>query len=82
MRKLTLLIGLGAGYVLGAKAGEERYVQIKKAVEDLRGKPQVQQATEVVQQAASDLSHQAGQKITDKLTGDDLTPPTPPQGLA
>ena len=82
MRKLTLLIGLGAGYVLGAKAGEERYLQIKKAFEDFRGKPQVQQATDVVQQAASDLSHQAAQKVTDKVSGDSVVDLTPTQAPA
>ena len=31
MRKLSLLIAAAAGYVLGTRAGRERYEQIKKA---------------------------------------------------
>ena len=31
MKKLMLLVAGGVGYVLGARAGRERYDQIKKA---------------------------------------------------
>lgn len=30
MAKLSLLVGFAAGYVLGARAGKERYAQIKR----------------------------------------------------
>ena len=30
MKKLTLLLAVGIGYVLGARAGRARYDQIKK----------------------------------------------------
>jgi hypothetical protein len=39
------LVGLGAGYVLGAKAGEERYQQIVDAARSLRENPGVQRLT-------------------------------------
>lgn len=39
-----LIIGLGVGYVLGAKAGRERYEQIMEAVGDLTARPEVQDA--------------------------------------
>jgi hypothetical protein len=35
IKKLTLMTGFAAGYVLGAKAGTERYDQIIKGVEPL-----------------------------------------------
>ena len=31
MRKLTIVVALGVGYVLGAKAGRTRYEQIRSA---------------------------------------------------
>jgi hypothetical protein len=40
--KSGFLVGLGAGYVLGAKAGEERYQQIVEAAKSLRENPGVQ----------------------------------------
>jgi hypothetical protein len=43
--KSGFLVGLGAGYVLGAKAGEERYQQIVDAAKSLRENPGVQRLT-------------------------------------
>ena len=43
--KSGFLVGLSAGYVLGAKAGEERYQQIVDATSKLRENPGVQRFT-------------------------------------
>jgi hypothetical protein len=43
--KSGFLVGFGAGYVLGAKAGEERYQQIADAARSLRENPGVQRLT-------------------------------------
>ena len=43
--KSGFLVGLGAGYVLGAKAGQERYQQIVDAAGKLRENPGVQRLT-------------------------------------
>ena len=40
--KSGVLIGLGAGYVLGAKAGRERYNQIMATVNDFTSRPEIQ----------------------------------------
>ena len=40
--KSGLIIGLGIGYVLGAKAGRERYDQIMATVSDFTSRPEVQ----------------------------------------
>ncbi len=40
--KTGLIIGFGAGYVLGAKAGKERYDQIMATVSDFTSRPEVQ----------------------------------------
>lgn len=80
IKKLTLLVGVGAGYVLGAKAGQERYQQIKTKVNELRGTPQVTQATEALHSVASDLADKAKDTVTDqvgKVTGSSA-PATPP----
>lgn len=63
MSKLVLL-GVGAaGYVLGAKAGRERYEQIVRAAQRVRNDPKVQQkatdATEFAKDKAPDLKDQA-----------------------
>ena len=40
--KTGLVIGLGVGYVLGAKAGRDRYDQIVEGFHDLTDRPEVQ----------------------------------------
>ena len=47
-----LLLGAGAGYVLGTRAGRERYEQIVDQWNKLTGSPQVQKATERTRQLA------------------------------
>jgi hypothetical protein len=46
--KSGLLVGLGAGYVLGAKAGRERYQQIVDATRAFLDNPGVQRLTDEV----------------------------------
>ena len=55
MRKITFVLGLGAGYVLGSRAGKERYEQIRAAANRLQENPTVQSAAGVLQQQAVDL---------------------------
>jgi hypothetical protein len=43
--KLGFLIGFGAGYVLGAKAGTERYEQLNRLWNNLVSSPQFQEAS-------------------------------------
>lgn len=51
--KRGLLIGFGIGYVLGAKAGRERYEELKQAWDGFLGSPRVQQAIEAGKDAVS-----------------------------
>jgi hypothetical protein len=51
--KSGFLVGLGAGYVLGAKAGQERYQQIADAAGKLRENPGVQRLTGEVNKTVS-----------------------------
>jgi len=51
--KSGFLVGLGAGYVLGAKAGQERYQQIVDATGKLRENPGVQRLTGEVNKTVS-----------------------------
>jgi hypothetical protein len=52
MGKLSLGLGLGVGYVLGAQAGRARYEQIKRAAAGVMERPEVQQAVERARTAA------------------------------
>jgi hypothetical protein len=67
MRKTTLLTGLAAGYVLGTKAGRDRYEQIMRAFRQVRENPQVQRTTNQVQSQAGDLASTAKRSMSDKV---------------
>ena len=68
IRKLSFFVGLGAGYVLGAKAGEERYRQIMTKARELAGMPAVQEATAKAKEAVESLVD---------LNGSATPPPAP-----
>jgi hypothetical protein len=52
MGRLSLGLGFGVGYVLGARAGRARYEQIKQAAAGVMERPGVQQALEKARTAA------------------------------
>lgn len=61
--KLTFFAGLGVGYVLGSRAGRQRYEQIMESVNRLKENPTFQEASGIIQaQAAS-----AKETVSDKL---------------
>jgi hypothetical protein len=64
MKKLTLLIAGGIGYVLGTRAGRERYEQIKRTATRVKDDPRVQEkATQ-----AADLAKEKAPIVKDKVT--------------
>lgn len=62
--KLVLLVGVGIGYVLGARAGRERYEDIKawarKCWNDPRVQRQVHEAEEFAKDKAPDVARAVG----------------------
>ena len=43
--RLGVMLGFGAGYVLGAKAGTQRYEQLRRLYDNLMTNPKVQEVT-------------------------------------
>lgn len=60
MRKLTLLIGVGIGYILGAKAGRERYEQLADQASKLWTDPRVQSKVGEVKEQAPHVAAKVG----------------------
>ena len=90
MKKLLLIGAAAAGYVLGTKAGRERYEQIKRQSSKVWNSEPVQhgvhEAEGVAKQAASaagskvaDAASTAGAKVAAKVKSDasEPTEPTP-----
>jgi hypothetical protein len=63
--RISFVSGFAAGFVLGARAGRERYEQIKKAARTVAENPAVQQAAGAVQAQASELASTASSKLSD-----------------
>ncbi|TFV91218.1 hypothetical protein [Blastococcus sp. CT_GayMR16] len=55
MAKLSFLAGFGAGYVLGSKAGRERYEQIRRAYAQAKDDPRLQSLAGMAQARADDV---------------------------
>jgi len=68
IRKLTLAVGIGAGYVLGARAGRDRYEQIVAKARELSGQPAVQDFTSNVQATASSVADKAKDTVNEKVS--------------
>jgi hypothetical protein len=65
--KVTFAAGFAAGYVLGAKAGTQRYEQIENAWRRFLDTPQVQQVAGLLGGQAGHVMAQAKQTVTAKV---------------
>jgi hypothetical protein len=65
--KLLFITGVGLGYVLGTKAGRERYEQIRRTAQKVKENPTVQEAAGVLQAQAGGLVSTAKDTVNDKL---------------
>ena len=68
--KLSLLLGGAVGYVLGARAGHERYEQLVRVGRRIAGSQTVQATAGVVQGQLETLKSHARQAVTAKINGD------------
>lgn len=66
--KATFLVGFGAGYVLGARAGRERYEALARSARRLMESPAVQEAAGVLQAQAVGLAGDARRAVTDAVS--------------
>jgi hypothetical protein len=65
MKKLMLLTAGAVGYVLGTRAGRERYEQIKAGAVKLKNNPTVQQKAHEAAQAAKEHAPVVKDKVTE-----------------
>jgi hypothetical protein len=68
MNKLSLLAAAAAGYVLGARAGRQRYDQIAEAARKVADDPRVQRVAHRAQDAAAQQASAAAEVAKDKVT--------------
>ena len=64
MKKLMLLAAVAIGYVLGARAGRERYDQIMSLVNRVTNDPRVQQTAQHAMDVAKEQAPVMAEKVT------------------
>ena len=67
MRKLTFIAGLAIGYVLGTRAGRERYEQLAKTARGIAQNPGVQTTTRRARETAAKVAGKAAGTVAGKL---------------
>lgn len=65
--RFGFLTGAAVGYVLGTRAGRERYEQIKRLSRRVGENPTVQEAAGILRARAGELAGTARQKVGDKV---------------
>ncbi|MER7704763.1 hypothetical protein ABTX81_17945 [Kitasatospora sp. NPDC097605] len=71
MWKLSFGVGLATGYVLGTRAGRQRYEQIARMTRQVAQNPKVQGAADKARQQAGAVAGKAAGAVADKV-GDRL----------
>jgi hypothetical protein len=69
MKKLLLLVGVAAGFVLGSKQGRKPYERLEAQVRQLAGRPEVKQAVNAVSDKATDLIDSGSGAVVKTATG-------------
>ncbi|MGV9302956.1 MULTISPECIES: YtxH domain-containing protein [unclassified Nonomuraea] len=65
--RMMFAVGLAVGYVLGTRAGRERYEQIKRAARRVADSPRVQEAAGLMGAQVSKVAGVARAKVGDKV---------------
>jgi hypothetical protein len=68
--KLSLLVGAAVGYVLGARAGRERYESIVRVARKIAGSQTIQATAGVLQAQVDDIRQRARGVVSAKLHSD------------
>jgi hypothetical protein len=63
--KVLLVVGLGVGYVLGARAGRARYEQIKNAADKIWSDPRVQKQVNTAEDFVKDKAPDVAEFLSD-----------------
>ncbi|WP_329465341.1 YtxH domain-containing protein [Streptomyces sp. NBC_01431] len=65
--RLTFAAGLALGYVLGTRAGHERYEQLKKSARQMVQNPAVRNTAESAAQTSREMAGKAFHAVSDKV---------------
>jgi hypothetical protein len=66
--KLIFITGVGVGYVLGTRAGRQKYDAMVTKAREVLDRPDVQEVTQVVRAEANRLYDEGRQLVRDKVS--------------
>ena len=66
--KTGFSLGVGAGYVLGARAGRARYEEIRRMWQEMLGSPKVQRAKERTKEVAGDKAKRGLEAVQESVS--------------
>ena len=78
--KLMFITGLAAGFVLGSRAGREKYEEIRANAKKVWENPSVQEAAGVAQAQATKLYSESKDKLQSSKLGEKLSTATSSNG--
>ena len=94
MGKFSFVVGFGAGYLVGTRAGRQQFDKIKSASQQVWQNPRVQSGVHRVEEKVTQVAKEQAAAVTDKVAetvksringngngNDSFSPPrpTPPQ---
>ncbi|MEB8343615.1 YtxH domain-containing protein [Streptomyces endophyticus] len=65
--RLTFIAGLALGYVLGTRAGRERYEKLKKSAREIAQNPAVRNTAESAAQQTRNVAGKAFHSVSEKV---------------
>ncbi|MET9545454.1 MULTISPECIES: YtxH domain-containing protein [unclassified Streptomyces] len=65
--RLTFVAGLALGYVLGTRAGRERYEQLRKSAREIAQNPAVRNTVESASQQGREVAGKAFHSVSEKM---------------
>ena len=74
MKRLSFLMGVGVGFVLGSRAGRGPYERLETNVKKIAGQADVQDAAHQVHDVVQEKVNQTAGKISDALPNHDQNP--------
>lgn len=70
IKKLLFVAGAGVGYVLGTRAGREKYNALVSKARQVADRPEVQEVTQAVKSEANRLYEEGRQRVRAKIQPD------------
>lgn len=74
--RISFLVGIGVGFVLGSRAGTGPYQQLEANVRKVLGQPAVQNTMNQVRDTAQQKANETAGKISDALPNQQPNPST------